>query len=295
MKSANLNRFSLLEESGDQSSPLENSIPAPPTCQVEEQDTPAPTEVTGKGSIKFVLPEPEKKGRKKYKKLAAKYARRRSRGFNKGGNMETYERTLEWMEEKRAQHRTAEEAAMKARASEETSCATGSDDILSNILKTLSSDITTEINMYEPPRDTTQQRIRNKPVSIASVVREVCANLFGTRDRMREGVLNGSIPSGIADSGTTSTVGAEKDKHLFNAMNEKSNKVFSVANGNMEHATEVKQLQHDLRESARRVDIVPGIKMTLLSTGKLADADYISVFDKEGVQIYDANNTKIFL
>ena len=40
--------------------------------------------------------------------------------------------------------------------------------------------------------------------------------------------------------------------------------------------------------------MVPGIKNdTLVSTSKFADANYISIFDNEEVNIYDANTTKI--
>ena len=59
-------------------------------------------------------------------------------------------------------------------------------------------------------------------------------------------------------------------------------------------ATEVKLLQHKLRHPARQVDIIPGLKTELLiSMAKLADADYMAVFDKDKVEIFDANNMKV--
>ena len=40
--------------------------------------------------------------------------------------------------------------------------------------------------------------------------------------------------------------------------------------------------------------MVPGLSDTsLISMGKLADAGYVSIFDKDEVNIYDANNTEI--
>ena len=40
--------------------------------------------------------------------------------------------------------------------------------------------------------------------------------------------------------------------------------------------------------------IVPGVSTaSLISTGKFADANYITVFDQEEVKIYDANNTQV--
>ena len=74
----------------------------------------------------------------------------------------------------------------------------------------------------------------------------------------------------------------------------KSNKIFKVANGQTEAATDIKLLQHPLRKDARQVNIVPGIKTaSLLSTGTLADNGYISIFDKEEVLIFDATNTEV--
>ena len=53
-------------------------------------------------------------------------------------------------------------------------------------------------------------------------------------------------------------------------------------------------LQHKVRDPARRIGIVPSIKTdSLISMAKFADADYMVVFDKEKVEIFDANNTKV--
>ena len=113
-------------------------------------------------------------------------------------------------------------------------------------------------------------------------------------DRIRAGVLNGSIPSMIADSGTTKTVGTLADEKHFEETDEVSDRVFAVATGALAAATSIKKLKHNLREEARRVHMVPGITTaSLLSTGELADAKYISIFGEEEVNIYDANNTKI--
>ena len=110
----------------------------------------------------------------------------------------------------------------------------------------------------------------------------------------KAGIQNGTIPSMIVDSGTTSTISTEEDKEACIATNQKSNKTFAVANGNVEHATEQRLLQHELRNPARTVDVVPGITTaSLLSTSKMADAKYITIFDEEEVNIYDATNTKI--
>jgi hypothetical protein len=64
--------------------------------------------------------------------------------------------------------------------------------------------------------------------------------------------------------------------------------------GTIEEATDVNKLHHDLRHPAKDIHIVPGIKCnSLLSIPKLANTNYISVFDKNKINIYDANNTKV--
>jgi hypothetical protein len=51
----------------------------------------------------------------------------------------------------------------------------------------------------------------------------------------------------------------------------------------------VSELPHDVRHPAKEVHIVPSIKNhSLLSVPKFAEAGYITVFDDEEVNIYDA-------
>ena len=42
-----------------------------------------------------------------------------------------------------------------------------------------------------------------------------------------------------------------------------------------------------VRDRAQRVDIMPGIKHVLTSTGKYSDAGYITIFDKDKVNTYN--------
>ncbi len=52
------------------------------------------------------------------------------------------------------------------------------------------------------------------------------------------------------------------------------------------------QYPFDLRALANKLHITPGVSQhSLLSTGKFTDANYIMVFDKEMVNVYDANDT----
>ncbi len=55
-----------------------------------------------------------------------------------------------------------------------------------------------------------------------------------------------------------------------------------MPNGETEAATRQALLNHDLREQTRTVNIVPSVTTaTLISTSKLADANYTTIFDTE--------------
>ena len=60
-------------------------------------------------------------------------------------------------------------------------------------------------------------------------------------------------------------------------------------------ATERMILAHKLSAPEDEVDIVPGVYSTLLSVVKLADADYVTILDKEGIKIYYREKTKIII
>ncbi len=54
------------------------------------------------------------------------------------------------------------------------------------------------------------------------------------------------------------------------------------------------KLHHELQPPAKDVHIVPAIKRnSLISIPKFVNANYIAIFDKDKVNIYNANNTKI--
>ena len=64
-------------------------------------------------------------------------------------------------------------------------------------------------------------------------------------------------------------------------------------NGRTRKATKKLLLKHNLRLSAREMNIVPGLHSALASTPKLAHAGYTTVFNKNGAAIYDDETTKI--
>jgi hypothetical protein len=115
-------------------------------------------------------------------------------------------------------------------------------------------------------------------------------------NELKQGVLDGSIPSTIADSGATLSNGTKRDKkrNTFVATGRQSDKAFCMPNGEVEEASNMDELQHDMRHPAKDVHIVPGIERdSLLSIPKFADANYIAIFDKDEFNIYDTNKTTI--
>ncbi len=115
-------------------------------------------------------------------------------------------------------------------------------------------------------------------------------------NELKQGVLDGSIPSAVADSGATSSFETKRDRkrNAFVATGRQSDKAFCMPNCKLEEASDMDELQRDVRHPAKDVHIVPGIKRdSLLSIPKFADANYFAIFDKDKVSIYDANKTTI--
>ena len=102
----------------------------------------------------------------------------------------------------------------------------------------------------------------------------------------------GKIASTVADSGATSSIGTEDD--TSKQTGKPSTKEFILPNGEVVPATKISEYLFDEQRPAKELHITPGIsKNSLLSTSKYADAGYITVFDKDRVNVYDANNTMI--
>ena len=67
-----------------------------------------------------------------------------------------------------------------------------------------------------------------------------------------------------------------------------------MANGNAAPATKVRLLQQPLRDPARNIDIVPSLRgASLLSTSKLADTGYVTMYDGYKVNVYDSRTATI--
>ncbi len=77
-------------------------------------------------------------------------------------------------------------------------------------------------------------------------------------------------------------------------MGKPSHKQFILLDSTVISATEIANYPFEVRTLAKILHITPGVSQnSLLSTVKFADTNYITIFDKDPVNIYDANNTII--
>ena len=109
-------------------------------------------------------------------------------------------------------------------------------------------------------------------------------------EELQQGILDGTIATTVADSGATSGVGTTADPCPCSG--QPSNKQFILPSGDVIPTTEMAEYPFNVRAPANKLHITPGVSQhSLLSTVKFADANYITVFDKEMVNIYNANDT----
>eukprot|EP00804_Cyclotella_cryptica_P003248 CCRYP_010484-RA/>CCRYP_010484-RA protein AED:0.06 eAED:0.05 QI:0/0/0/1/0/0.5/2/0/413 len=102
-----------------------------------------------------------------------------------------------------------------------------------------------------------------------------------TKQQVKQGISDGTIPSAISDTGATSTAGALHDPFHFTT--KPSTKVFLLPTGGTAQAAHISQLMLNVRAPANQVDIDPNLTQTLLSGSKFADAGYTAVYDKDEV------------
>jgi hypothetical protein len=96
---------------------------------------------------------------------------------------------------------------------------------------------------------------------------------------------------GILDTGATSGAAPEEDEECFVDTGEASTKTFILPDKRTNKATNRMLTKHNLRLTARKMNIVPGLHSTLISVPKLADAGHTIVFSKAGAAIYDDYTT----
>jgi DNA topoisomerase VI subunit A len=113
------------------------------------------------------------------------------------------------------------------------------------------------------------------------------------RQALKERIMNDIDPWGWSDSGASSTYVNDDDEKHTEATRLASNKTVGLPTGDKVTAREQRKLKNGLRHPANTADTIPGLKTTLVSTGKSVDANYVMVYDKEEVNVYDAETTTI--
>ncbi len=109
---------------------------------------------------------------------------------------------------------------------------------------------------------------------------------------LKEGIAQGLIPTTVANSAAISGVGTIHNPCQHTG--KPSHKQFILPDGTVIPATEIAEYPFEVRKLAKILHIIPGISQnSLLSTVKFADANYITIFDKDKVDIYDTNDTII--
>ena len=97
-------------------------------------------------------------------------------------------------------------------------------------------------------------------------------------------VLDGTIETGIADSGAKSSCGTEimsqcRDYGLeatgLISTGLRSDKVFRYAEGTVGAADEIKHLPFNVRGKAKEIHMTPGLENHFISTNKFVEEDYI--------------------
>jgi len=96
---------------------------------------------------------------------------------------------------------------------------------------------------------------------------------------------------GILDTAATSGAAPEEDEECFIDTGKASTKTFMFPDKRTNKATKRMLTKHNLRPAAHKMNIVPGLHLTLISVPKLADAGYTTVFSKAGAAIYDDYTT----
>jgi hypothetical protein len=106
------------------------------------------------------------------------------------------------------------------------------------------------------------------------------------------GVLNGTIPSAVSDTGATSSAFLKEDPSIPTGRT--SSAIFHLPNGAVAPASTINKLLHNVRAPARDVNIVPSlVGNSLLSTSKFTDAGYTAIYDENEVNFYDSKTTNI--
>ncbi len=108
---------------------------------------------------------------------------------------------------------------------------------------------------------------------------------------MKAGVLNGTIPSAVSDTGATSSAFLMMD--LLHQQGKLSTTVFHLLDRAVSPAATVNKLLHNEHKLTHSVTIVPFlVANSLFSTSNFVKAGYTAIYDKNEVNYYNMHTTR---
>jgi hypothetical protein len=132
------------------------------------------------------------------------------------------------------------------------------------------------------------------PTSLANLQQHAIHNPTPLTTTLREGVLNGTIPSAISNTGATSHALLPLAPSIPTGISSKE--VFHLPNRTTAAASTVNKFLYNVREPTQSANIVPTLaNNSLISTSKFVDAGYTVVYDDKEVNYYKKATTKIIL
>ena len=117
----------------------------------------------------------------------------------------------------------------------------------------------------------------------------------GELEMINQNISDGiGYPSVLNDSGATYNCGREGSDFILS--NIPSKQLFHMPNGDTERSIVKAKIDHNLKEPARPVYMVTGLKYNLLiSARKFAGAKYITILTEDEFNIYDGKTTNIIV
>jgi hypothetical protein len=135
-------------------------------------------------------------------------------------------------------------------------------------------------------------RTQLHPTSLANLQQHAICKPTPTTTTLREGVLNGAIPSAVSNTGATLHALLQLAPSI--PTGNPSKVVFHLPNGTTAVASTVNKLLHYVQEPARSANIVPTLaNNSLISISKFVEAGYTIVYDDKEVNYYEKATTKI--
>jgi hypothetical protein len=137
-------------------------------------------------------------------------------------------------------------------------------------------------------------RTQSHPTFSTKLQQHAILNPTPSSTTLGEGVLNGTIPSAVSDTGATLHALLPSALSILTGIQAKV--VFHLPDGTTAAASIVKKLLHNVWEPAQSANIVPTLtNNSLISTIKFVDAGYTVIYDDKEVDYSEKATTKIIM